>query len=115
MPPAPSCAMISYGPNFVPAAMGIVSAGFILHQSGSTHSAMIKSESNPMERASSLVRKLSASMITSEELALAAWPDAVGKRIAAHTRAAKLVRTRLVVEVEDAVWQRQLFSLSRQI
>jgi predicted nucleic acid-binding Zn ribbon protein len=54
-------------------------------------------------------------MITPEEMALAAWPDAVGKRIASHTRAAKLVRTRLVVEVEDATWQRNLWSLSGQI
>lgn len=70
-----------------------------------------------MERAGSLIRKLrlSGNMISGEEMALAAWPDAVGKRIAGHTRAAKLVRTRLVVEVEDAVWQRNLFSLSRHI
>src|SRR5213595_1821926 len=68
-----------------------------------------------MERASSFVRKLSRGLISPEEVALTAWPDAVGKRIAAHTRAAKLVRTRLVVEVEDATWQRQLFSLSRHI
>jgi hypothetical protein len=68
-----------------------------------------------MERASSLVRKLSGGMITGEQLALAAWPDAVGRKIALHTHAAKLVRTRLVVEVEDAVWQRQLFSLSKHI
>jgi hypothetical protein len=70
-----------------------------------------------MERASSFIRKLklSGDMITGEELARAAWPEAVGKRIAAHTRAAKLVRTRLVVEVEDVTWQRQLFSLSRDI
>ena len=70
-----------------------------------------------MERASSFIRKLklSGDMITGDELARAAWPEAVGKRIAAHTRAAKLVRTRLVVEVEDVTWQRQLFSLSRHI
>ena len=68
-----------------------------------------------MERASSLVRKLSRGMITAEETALAVWPDAVGKRIAAHTRPAKLVRTRLVVEVEDVTWQRNLFSLSQAI
>ena len=68
-----------------------------------------------MERASSFVRKLSAGMITAEEMARAAWPDAVGKRIASRTRASKLVRTRLVVEVEDLTWQRQLFSLSRHI
>jgi predicted nucleic acid-binding Zn ribbon protein len=70
-----------------------------------------------MERAGSLIRKLrlSSDVISGEQLALAAWPDAVGKRIATHTRAAKLVRTRLVVEVEDLVWQRNLFSLSRHI
>jgi predicted nucleic acid-binding Zn ribbon protein len=68
-----------------------------------------------MERASSFVRKLSRGMITPEEMACAAWADAVGKRIATHTRAAKLVRTRLVVEVEDATWQRNLNSLSRHI
>ncbi len=48
-------------------------------------------------------------------MACAAWPAAVGKKIAVHTRAIALVRNRLVVEVEDAVWQRQLFSLRRQI
>jgi predicted nucleic acid-binding Zn ribbon protein len=66
-----------------------------------------------MERASKLIRQLSlpGGAISPEELACAAWPQAVGKKIAAHTRAAKLVRTRLVVEVEDAVWQRQLFQL----
>jgi hypothetical protein len=74
-----------------------------------------------MERASKLIRGLSLSgngnnaVISAEELACAAWPDAVGKQLAAHTRAARMVRSRLVVEVEDATWQRQLFTLSRQI
>jgi hypothetical protein len=68
-----------------------------------------------MERASSLIRKLSSGMISAEEMALAAWPEAVGRRIASNTRAAKLVRTRLVIEVEDITWQRQLNSLSRHI
>jgi hypothetical protein len=70
-----------------------------------------------MERASKLIRglRLSGDMISAEELAIAAWPDAVGKKLAAHTRAARMVRTRLVVEVEDATWQRQLFTLSRHI
>jgi hypothetical protein len=70
-----------------------------------------------MERASKLIRglRLPGDTITAEELACAAWPDAVGKKIANHTRAAKLVRTRLVVEVEDRVWQRQLFALTGQI
>ncbi|MEX2261787.1 MAG: DUF721 domain-containing protein [Bryobacteraceae bacterium] len=50
-----------------------------------------------------------------EELMLAAWRKAVGKRIAEHARAARLVRTHLIVEVDDAVWKRQLFTLRKQI
>jgi predicted nucleic acid-binding Zn ribbon protein len=67
-----------------------------------------------MERASKLIRQLSLSgdIITPEQMAIAVWPEAVGKRIASHTRAAKLVRARLVIEVEDATWQRQLFALT---
>jgi hypothetical protein len=70
-----------------------------------------------MERASKLIRglRLPGETITAEELACAAWAQAVGKKIAAHTRPAKLVRTRLVVEVEDRIWQRQLFALTWQI
>ncbi len=70
-----------------------------------------------MERASKFIRGLGlpGDPLTAGELACAAWPDAVGKRVAIHTRAARLVRTKLVVEVEDHVWQRQLFTLSRQI
>jgi len=70
-----------------------------------------------MERASKLIRGLGlhANSMTPEELACAAWPQAVGKKVAGHTRAAKLVRTRLVVEVEDKTWQYQLLTLSRDI
>jgi Dna[CI] antecedent DciA-like protein len=70
-----------------------------------------------MDRASTLIRGLSlpGDTITAEELACAAWPQAVGKKIATHTRAARMVRARLIVEVEDNIWQRQLFSLSRHI
>lgn len=50
-----------------------------------------------------------------EELARAAWKQAVGKRIAAHTHPAKLVRTSLIVEVEDDVWRLQLNALRGQI
>ena len=52
---------------------------------------------------------------SSEELACAVWPQAVGRIIAAHSRAARMVRTRLIVEVEDSLWQRQLNALSRLI
>jgi predicted nucleic acid-binding Zn ribbon protein len=70
-----------------------------------------------MERASQLIRRLRlpGETITAEELACSVWADAVGKKIAEHTRAARMVRTRLIVEVEDHIWQRQLFGLSRQI
>jgi predicted nucleic acid-binding Zn ribbon protein len=70
-----------------------------------------------MERASKLIRRLRlpGETITAEELARSAWADAVGKKIAEHTRPARMVRTRLIVEVEDRIWQRQLFGLSRQI
>ena len=39
----------------------------------------------------------------------------MGKAIAAHTSRLTLVRTTLVVEVEDAIWQKQLFTLRGQI
>jgi hypothetical protein len=70
-----------------------------------------------MERASKVIQglRLPNEMITPEEVACAAWPQAVGKTISVHTRAVRLVRTRLVVEVEDTVWQRQLFALTHQI
>ena len=70
-----------------------------------------------MERASKLIRALNlpGDTITTEELARAAWPDAVGKKVAVHTRAIRMVRTRLIVEVDDRTWQRNLFSLTPYI
>jgi hypothetical protein len=70
-----------------------------------------------MERASKLIRGLGlpGDTITAEQLVCAAWPHAVGKKVAIHTRASRMVRTRLIVEVEDVVWQRQLFALTGQI
>ena len=67
-----------------------------------------------MERASKLIRslRLPGDTLTPEEIACAAWPAAVGKKVAAHTRAARMVRNRLIIEVEDKVWQRQLFALT---
>jgi predicted nucleic acid-binding Zn ribbon protein len=72
---------------------------------------------NNMERASRVLGKLNLPQgtVTQEAVVCAAWAGAVGKKIAAHARAAKLVRTHLVVEVEDAIWQRQLFVLREQI
>lgn len=50
-----------------------------------------------------------------DDLACAAWPMAVGKKIAGRTHPSRMVRTRLIVEVDDVTWQRQLFGLSKQI
>jgi hypothetical protein len=70
-----------------------------------------------MERVSRLIGRLPSggSAIDAEGLARAAWPAAVGKKIAARTRTGRMVRTKLIVEVEDKIWQRQLFALSGQI
>ena len=57
----------------------------------------------------------SREILTVERVACGSWKKAVGKRLADRTRAAKLVRDTLVVEVEDEIWQRQLWSLRRQI
>lgn len=45
----------------------------------------------------------------------AAWCSAAGKIISRHTSRVRLVRSTLVVEVEDSIWQCQLHSLRRQI
>ena len=70
-----------------------------------------------MERAGISISKLSkvSDVISAEDLARGAWLAAVGKRIARHAEAKALVRGNLVVEVDDAVWQRQLFHLRHQI
>ncbi len=70
-----------------------------------------------MERASRLIRNLSlpCEAVSCEQLVRTVWPVAVGKKIACHARPVRMVRTRLLVEVEDVVWQRQLFSLTGQI
>jgi len=65
-----------------------------------------------MERAGKSLAKLKLSdAISTEELAVAAWSAAVGKRIASHATAKTLVRGSLIVEADDAIWQRQLFHL----
>lgn len=70
-----------------------------------------------MERAGKLLAKLKlpAGSITPRDLAVALWAEAVGPRIAARTRALTLISRRLVVEVDDEVWRRQLSTLEGQI
>lgn len=66
-----------------------------------------------MERAGRLVGKMNLppQVADAETRARAAWPVAAGKKIAMHTKATALVRGTLVVEVGDAIWQRQLATL----
>lgn len=68
---------------------------------------------NVMERAGRVIAKwkASGSCISVGDLAEAAWRVAVGKKVAVHTMGVSLVRTHLIVEVEDEIWQRQLFTL----
>lgn len=70
-----------------------------------------------MDQASRIIAQWSGAsdVITPERIACGAWNKAVGKRLAARTRAVKLVRDRLVVEVEDEVWRRNLWGLRFQI
>jgi len=60
-------------------------------------------------------KKFSRDLWSDGDVARAAWAAAVGKAINSHTSRIKLVRSTLVVEVEDAVWQKQLHSLTPQI
>lgn len=54
-------------------------------------------------------------LVSHERLAVGAWKKAVGKRLADRARAIKLVRDRLVVGVDDEVWQKNLWGLRFQI
>jgi hypothetical protein len=65
-----------------------------------------------MQRAATVLAKLRSPGLSMEDLACAAWKKAVGSRLASRTRAARLVRSTLVIQVEDAVWQQQLFALT---
>jgi len=70
-----------------------------------------------MERVARLIKnsKISQGIFSDDDLARAIWPAAVGKAIAAHTGRVKMVRATLLVEVEDAIWQKQLYPLTSQI
>ena len=59
--------------------------------------------------------KGAAAIASPERIACGSWKRAVGKRLADRTRAVKLVRDRLVVEVEDEVWRDSLWKLRFQI
>jgi Dna[CI] antecedent, DciA len=70
-----------------------------------------------MDQASRIIAQWTgvSDVISHERIACAAWSKAVGKKISLRTRAVKLVRTTLVVEVEDEIWRKNLWSLRYQI
>lgn len=70
-----------------------------------------------MLRASRLLSKLKLrdARLAPEDLAEAIWPAAVGKRLAARTGPVNLYGRKLVVMVDDSVWQSQLTTLTNQI
>lgn len=70
-----------------------------------------------MERAARVLRKgkQSRSILDDSQAIEAVWTTAVGRSIARHVSRLRLVRSILVVEVEDAIWQRQLRTLDIQI
>jgi hypothetical protein len=70
-----------------------------------------------MDQASRIIAQWTgvSDVISHERIAVGAWKRAVGKKVALRTRALKLVRTTLVVEVEDEVWRKNLWSLRYQI
>jgi len=74
-----------------------------------------------MDHASRILAKWAGSsetgkeLVSHERLAVGAWKKAVGKRLAERARAIKLVRDRLVVGVDDEIWQKNLWGLRNQI
>jgi hypothetical protein len=66
-----------------------------------------------MDQASRIIAHLSSSsdLIGTEKLACSVWRKAVGPRLARRTRAVRLVRNRLVIEVDDEIWRNNLYSL----
>lgn len=66
-----------------------------------------------MQRSSRVIAKLKIADDPSaaEARAVAAWKIAAGNKVVSHTRAISLVRSTLVVEVEDMLWQRNLGKL----
>lgn len=69
-----------------------------------------------MERVGRTLAKMKLpDAVSHQDLACAAWTATVGKRLARHAWPKALVRGNLIVEVEDAIWQKQLFHLRFQI
>jgi hypothetical protein len=71
----------------------------------------------PMEQASRILARSNrlSKVIDHEQVACGAWAGVVGKRLARYSRAVKLVRERLVVEVDDQIWKQSLYGLRTQL
>lgn len=69
-----------------------------------------------MERAGRLIAQLkSKSALSPGEIALAAWPPAVGKRLAQKAKAVGFDSGSIMIEVEDELWRGNLIPLRGQI
>lgn len=70
-----------------------------------------------MERAARLLAHLKPArrVLRDRDLVEAAWPSAVGRRLAARARVLGMQDGRLTVAVEDVLWQRNLLGLTGQI
>lgn len=57
----------------------------------------------------------SKSALSPGEIAAAAWPVAVGKRLAERTKVVRFDSGKVTVEVEDELWRKNLMGLKGQI
>jgi len=62
-----------------------------------------------------LLRKQPDRQFPVEDLVRANWSNLMGEHIAARTRVCRLLKDRLVVDVADANWQRQLARMQAQL
>ena len=62
-----------------------------------------------------LIEKLGIAAKMSEQRAVTEWAEIVGEKVAEHTRAVKVDRGRLFVEVDSPVWSQELTFMKRKI
>jgi predicted nucleic acid-binding Zn ribbon protein len=62
-----------------------------------------------------LAKSLGIAQKLSEQEAVVAWSDVVGEKIAQHSRAVRVDRGRLFVEVDSSVWVHELRFMKQKI
>ena len=62
-----------------------------------------------------VVRDLGVGKKLNEQRAVIEWADVVGERVAAHSRATRVDKGRLFVEVDSSVWAQELSLMRRRI